>query len=184
MVSLALVDYFDVPWAQVDNCLYRHLIASHHGYARPFAPIRCDDDPPSMNVKQLGGPIITSAERESWTPAHRLDSGMLGRFWKLNRQFGWWGLALLESALRLADWKASATPNTGDDSIQFALTKNNSATKSNTDFISALTLDGIDGSNPLAYLCVLGIFRTSSLINPEAQLQMHWAEHKGAWRRC
>jgi CRISPR-associated endonuclease/helicase Cas3 len=79
-----------------------HLIASHHGRCRPFAPV----------VKDTGGDLayngwrITSEQR-STEAAHRLDSGVADRFWKLSRLYGWWGLAYLEGLLRLSDWKAS-----------------------------------------------------------------------------
>jgi CRISPR-associated endonuclease/helicase Cas3 len=87
--------------------LLLHLIAAHHGYARPFAPISVDENPPDVDVLlQEEKYSITGASREE-LPPHRLDSGIAGRFWRLNRQYGWWGLAYLESLLRLADWRAS-----------------------------------------------------------------------------
>ncbi len=79
-----------------------HLIASHHGRCRPFAPV----------VEDHGGDLgyrdcrITSAQRVA-SAAHRLDSGVADRFWRLTRRYGWWGLAYLEALLRLGDWKAS-----------------------------------------------------------------------------
>jgi CRISPR-associated endonuclease/helicase Cas3 len=79
-----------------------HLIASHHGRCRPFAPF----------VDDCGGPLrydyLTLAAGDRMArAAHRLDSGVADRFWRLTRQYGWWGLAYLESLLRLGDWKAS-----------------------------------------------------------------------------
>jgi CRISPR-associated endonuclease/helicase Cas3 len=85
--------------------LTRHLIASHHGYCRPFAPVVNDPDPPSAGFRALN----VSAEKRKQNPAHHLGSGLSERFWRLNRRFGWWGLAYYEAVFRLADWSASAS---------------------------------------------------------------------------
>ena len=88
--------------------LILHLIASHHGHGRPFAPVCVDEDPPDVEVADFK---LTSEQRrnsECVIPAHRLDSGVAARFWKLTRRYGWWGLAYLEAILRLADHAASA----------------------------------------------------------------------------
>ncbi len=98
-----------------------HLIAAHHGYARPFAPVVVDDDPPDMDVEGLS---LTTADRLS-RPLHRLDSGVAERFWTLTRRFGWWGLAYIESVLRLADQQASAA----EESSTFARTPNDTASE-------------------------------------------------------
>ena len=91
-----------------------HLIASHHGFARPFAPVVSDEDPPAI---QLEGPGLTmGAEERLAHPAHALDSGVAERFWELTRHYGWWGLALLEAVLRLADQTASASPGLASES--------------------------------------------------------------------
>jgi len=85
-----------------------HLIASHHGHGRPFAPVCVDDSPPDVDVD---GFALTSEQRcgpDAIIPAHRLDSGVAERFWALTRRYGWWGLAYLEAILRLADRAASA----------------------------------------------------------------------------
>jgi CRISPR-associated endonuclease/helicase Cas3 len=95
-----------------DRDLLLHLIASHHGYTRPFAPVCLDDQPPDVRG-QLAGVVITldAGQRRKLVPAHRLDSGLADRFWHLTRRFGWWGLAYREAILRLADWYASAHPH-------------------------------------------------------------------------
>lgn len=87
-----------------------HLIAAHHGHARPFTPVVSDDELPAVEVDGLR---LTSEERGELIPAHRLDSGIPERFWILNRRFGWWGLAYLEAVLRLADQQASAGEDDG-----------------------------------------------------------------------
>ncbi|MHB1156047.1 MAG: type I-G CRISPR-associated helicase/endonuclease Cas3g [Phycisphaerales bacterium] len=71
--------------------LLLHLIASHHGHARPFAPLF--DDSVWQNP-----------------PPHHLGSGVAERFWTMTRRYGWWGLAYLEAVLRLADQHASRFP--------------------------------------------------------------------------
>jgi CRISPR-associated endonuclease/helicase Cas3 len=94
--------------------LILHLIAAHHGHARPFAPVVLDDVPPEVSVDDV---TITGEERTLVLP-HRLDSGIAERFWSLTRRFGWWGLAYLEGILRLADQQASAE----EDSLQDEMT--------------------------------------------------------------
>jgi len=100
-------------------------IESHHGYARPMASVVFDDrdstEGPSAEIDfaelrsfhlraAMYWPEIelSGGERDTFVPLHRLDSGVMQRFWKLTRRFGWWGLAYLESILRLADQRASA----------------------------------------------------------------------------
>jgi CRISPR-associated endonuclease/helicase Cas3 len=86
-----------------------HVIAAHHGYARPFAPIVLDEDPPDVSVEAL---TIVAEERLACA-SDRIDSGITDRFWSLTRCFGWWGLAYLEAVLRLADQTASANEDAG-----------------------------------------------------------------------
>jgi len=84
-----------------------HLIASHHGFARPFAPFCRDDAPPPISSEFLGESIALSEEKRRSRPMHRLDSNVPERFWLLTRRFGWWGLAYLEALHRLGDWYGS-----------------------------------------------------------------------------
>jgi CRISPR-associated endonuclease/helicase Cas3 len=88
--------------------LFLHAIASHHGYARPFAPVCLDPHPPAVLGRLGPTEIMLSAEqRARLTPPHRGDSGLTERFWRLVRRHGWWGLAYLEALVRLGDWYAS-----------------------------------------------------------------------------
>ena len=100
-----------LPTNPVHHALALHLIATHHGYGRPFAPLVDDDAPPTVSLSMNGKTItITETERLEH-PVHALDSGVAERFWQMNRHYGWWGTALLETVLRLADQTASANPS-------------------------------------------------------------------------
>ena len=84
--------------------LVLHLVASHHGYCRPCAPVVMDDTPGDVFYDGLK---LAAEERRS-RAAHALDRGVAERFWRLTRRYGWWGLAYMEALLRLADWKVSS----------------------------------------------------------------------------
>ena len=75
--------------------LVLHLIAAHHGRARPHFPIDEAFDP---------APGRTQA-------AAAMAGEVARRFGRLQRRYGRWGLAYLESLLRAADWAASAEPS-------------------------------------------------------------------------
>jgi CRISPR-associated endonuclease/helicase Cas3 len=99
-----------LPTHPILHALALHLIATHHGYGRPFAPLVDDGTPPNIKLSMNGRTIAVTGIERIEHPAHALDSGLAERFWRMNRQYGWWGIAFLEAALRLADQCASANP--------------------------------------------------------------------------
>ena len=110
MLSLQLAEHF-AQFSEEERDLILHLIASHHGCARPFAPVCEDKNPPTVSGTVNGCNCkLGKEDRQKLIPPHRLDSGVPERFWRLTRRYGWWGLAYLESILRLADWRASRKP--------------------------------------------------------------------------
>jgi CRISPR-associated endonuclease/helicase Cas3 len=110
MLSLLLTERFGgLPGGRDAADLVLHLIASHHGHGRPFAPVCLDTNPPAVSGQCSGVEITLDATaRLDAAPAHRLDSGVTDRFWRLTRRYGWWGVAYLEAILRMADWYGSA----------------------------------------------------------------------------
>ncbi|TVQ96650.1 MAG: type I-U CRISPR-associated helicase/endonuclease Cas3 [Deltaproteobacteria bacterium] len=94
-----------------DPALLLHLVASHHGWARPLAP--AIEDPAPVTIR-YGGPDEPGADPDlpaltatSDNTLARLDSGVTQRFWDMNRRYGWHGLAWLEAVIRLADHRVS-----------------------------------------------------------------------------
>ena len=71
-----------------------HLIAAHHGRGRPHFPA---DEAFDQDAKE--------------EDTERLAAEVPRRFARLQRKYGRWGLAYLESLLRAADYAASAGPS-------------------------------------------------------------------------
>lgn len=76
--------------SETEREIAMHLVAAHHGRARPYFPIEESFDYSGHD----NAPVIASD-----TPR---------RFARLQKRFGRWGLAWLESLLRAADYAASA----------------------------------------------------------------------------
>lgn len=93
---------------ELDQELLLHLIASHHGRCRPFAPV-VDDPNPVVVTHDLGGSPCVASSRHG---LESFGSGTSERFWVLVRRYGWFGLAYLEALLRLADQRVSEEEQT------------------------------------------------------------------------
>jgi CRISPR-associated endonuclease/helicase Cas3 len=93
-----------------DLDLVLHLVASHHGECRPFAPVVVDDAPIKISLAGHFSSVfgkIDFSEIPSNPTLHRLDSPLADRFCKLVAKYGWQELCWLEAILRLADHRAS-----------------------------------------------------------------------------
>lgn len=105
LLSVRLLESCDglLPDDEILRDLVLHLVESHHGHCRPFAPLVFDEVAPKVAIDWKERHLAY----EGATKLGRLDSGVAERFWRLTRHFGWWGLAWLEAVLRLADHRRS-----------------------------------------------------------------------------
>jgi CRISPR-associated endonuclease/helicase Cas3 len=94
LMSVALLQCRRHEFTEIDFELFLHLIGSHHGRCRPFAPVVEDEDTP---VAYRGWSASSNHQLE------RAGSGVSERFWRLTSRYGWYGLAYLETLLRTAD---------------------------------------------------------------------------------
>jgi len=99
LMSVALLQEHREEFADIDFDLLLHLIGSHHGRCRPFAPVVEDREPLDVRYGDWRGRSDHGLER--------VGSGVCERFWQLTRRYGWHGLAYLESMVRIADQRRS-----------------------------------------------------------------------------
>ncbi len=97
--------------ANLDSDLVEHLIASHHGWSRPLFPPVIDNSTPPISGTNGKPKAVTAAIRGKTVEARSddvvVDWSQPQRFRQLCERYGWWGLALLEAVLRLADMAIS-----------------------------------------------------------------------------
>ncbi len=104
LLSVRMIENSGLLESAHDEDLVLHLVASHHGHCRPFAPVVDNGNPVEVEETILGRRMSACTD----TKLERLDSGVPERFWRLVRRYGWWGLAYLEALMRLADHRRSA----------------------------------------------------------------------------
>jgi len=96
-----------------DRDLVLHLIGSHHGRCRPFAPVVHDTAPRVVTAAWRNSILKASSDGVlDGMPIAHIGSGVAERFWTLIRRYGWWGLSYLEACFRLADHRASELEGT------------------------------------------------------------------------
>lgn len=157
-----------------DPDLVLHLVAVHHGQARPLA----DTVPEGKTVGQVNLDYLgveLEGTAESALPS--LQSGHLDRFWRCVRRYGWWGLAYLESLIVCADHRCSepggwrAPPPELKPSAQPPVTSASPA--------HCLKLAGLDGGNLLGFLAAIGVLRTLNRCL-DTQVRLSW-EAQACW---
>jgi CRISPR-associated endonuclease/helicase Cas3 len=107
LMSLAMVESNSGGLAAKDPDLVLHLIASHHGFCRPFAPAfdEADDLVVEVDHKLVGHRLRASTGDAA--RASDLGSRVPARYWAVVRKYGWLGLPYIEAILRLADHRRS-----------------------------------------------------------------------------
>jgi CRISPR-associated endonuclease/helicase Cas3 len=110
--SLALIESVldEIKVKAHDIELVMHLVASHHGHCRPFAPAIEDIAPVNVILDDHESNTFGATTFGPTSSAHelyRLDSPLADRFWSLVGKYGWLELCWLETIIRLADHRAS-----------------------------------------------------------------------------
>jgi len=99
LLSLRLAErWIEQVHHSVDADLVLHLVASHHGWARPsFRPV-ADPAPPPEVRWAAGGVEVTCCPDLSV-----IETGQPRRFRRLCERYGLWGVVLLEAVVRQSD---------------------------------------------------------------------------------
>lgn len=87
-----------------DRDLVMYLVGAHHGWGRPLPPIARDPKPRTLSYEFRGHKMSSGSD----LTAGGLAASMAERFWSLTEEYGHYGLAWLESILRLSDHQQSA----------------------------------------------------------------------------
>lgn len=142
--------------AQTSDELLLHLVATHHGSARPFAnAVEENEAAKAFHVELFDMKITCPSSRQdiaAW------NAELPERFWRIVRKHGWWGSAYQEAVFRLADHTQSREEQEADEppSLPEDVKPPPLAPYAEPRRLYPLSLTGLDGSNPLGFLAALG----------------------------
>ncbi|MGV1006257.1 MAG: type I-G CRISPR-associated helicase/endonuclease Cas3g [Candidatus Nanopelagicales bacterium] len=136
------------------SMLVRHLVGSHHGWFRPVIP-----------------PTAYASDADQYPlPVEHADDFNL-----LNERFGVWGLAYLESLVRMADWRASARPWSSSQ-VRVPVPKISSASTSSMDSPTvsrnAHSFPGLHTHPMTGWFAAVGLLAAAS--GTDAGARLHW----------
>lgn len=169
----------EAEFAALDNTerdIVLHIVAAHHGRARPHFPADEIFDYTSGSPEEL------------YPPATQVPR----RFARLQERFGRWGLAWLESVLRAADYAASAgiiapcdaaamTIGQRAPDAEFRITVKNAKEK-----ISPTVTIAVHPANPGHYFACCGLFELAARLAADgntAEPALAWFEQDSATRQ-
>ena len=139
--------------------LILHLIGTHHGYGRPFAPAWEEQE--SIEVVSANGELLKATGtnvRDLWS----LGSGWVDRFARLNRTYGYWGLAYLEAILRRADCVQSRE-------------------EQEARAMSSIELTGLRAGVPIGAMAAFGVLRIATLAGSMGKCRLRWTSGPGGY---
>lgn len=148
-----------------DSDLVEHLVASHHGWARPFVPA-------ASGLARVCDSLFhhTFGEELAHAEAERAPS----QFRSVQQRFGWLGLAWLEAIVQLSDHrqveaqKEGALAPMGGERLIAGKSETRRSTPS-----SESALAGFNGLVPGDFLAAIGVLRALDLSGERVRLRWH-----------
>ncbi len=169
----------DAEFAALDDTerdIVLHIVAAHHGRARPHFPADEILDYASGSLEELAS-LATEVPR---------------RFGRLQRRFGRWGLAWLESILRAADYAASAGIVVTGDAANFSSghpgrdTGFRAPVRNAGNKIAPTATLAVNPANPGHYFACCGLFELADRLAAKgntAEPALAWFEQDPATRQ-
>jgi CRISPR-associated endonuclease/helicase Cas3 len=134
--------------------LLLHLVATHHGSARPFAaPVQENDAPSRFDLRLFD---LAQNELSAKQEIVQWNAEQSERFWRIVRKYGWWGSAYREAVFRLADHAQSREEQERGWEPTVSVRSPKLAPLVAPPKLHSLPLSGLDGANPLGFLAALG----------------------------
>ena len=146
-----------------DSDLVEHLVASHHGWARPF--VRA-----ARGVARVKDRLFRFAFDDEL--AHSEAERAPARYRSVQERFGWLGLAWLEAIVQLSDHQQVETQNRGELAPaggEPLHSRQSEALRTTPLLETALT--ALNGLVPGDYLAALGVLRALDVADVDARLR-------------